>query len=220
MATMTTTMQQTQPPELPKPPKPPAPELPDFTPQDDSVQNRLYGLMSMSNPLMKQAKTAGLQMANRRGLLNTSMGVGAAQDSMVRAAMPIAQQDAQQAFQKNLSRQDFLQGRNLQGEEIGAREYAQDREIDYQRTERLADRQLQERIASMNLASTDQRAAAGMITGLEGLYADNFRTIMSNPNMDEASRTAQLTSIQRLRDQYLDFVQQMFSIKLEWPARS
>jgi hypothetical protein len=43
---------------------------------------------------MQLAQTRGLQQANQRGLLNSSMAVGAAQDSVLNAATPIAQFDA------------------------------------------------------------------------------------------------------------------------------
>lgn len=54
-------------------------------------------LASITDPnsqLMVQAATAGNQQANKRGLQNSSIGISAAQDSMLRAATPIAQQDA------------------------------------------------------------------------------------------------------------------------------
>ena len=60
----------------------------------DTVQGQMTDLMSQDNNLMKQARTSALQGANKRGLLNSSMAVGASQDAMVRNAMPIAQQDA------------------------------------------------------------------------------------------------------------------------------
>ncbi|MCL7941225.1 hypothetical protein M8009_13105 [Halomonas sp. ATCH28] len=64
------------------------------SPGADSVQGQMQGLMSQDNNLMKQARTSGLQKANQRGLLNSSMAVGASQDAMIRNAMPMAQQDA------------------------------------------------------------------------------------------------------------------------------
>ncbi len=60
----------------------------------DTVQGQMKGLMSQDSNLMKQARTQGLQQANKRGLLNSSMAVGASQDAMARQALPIAQQDA------------------------------------------------------------------------------------------------------------------------------
>ena len=60
----------------------------------DTVQGQMQDIMSQDNNLMRQARTQGLQQANQRGLLNSSMAVGASQDAMARQALPIAQQDA------------------------------------------------------------------------------------------------------------------------------
>jgi len=73
-----------------------------WTPEDDSVSTRVTGLMSQQSPLMEMARTSGLKAANRRGLLNSSMAVGAAENEAYKAAIPIASQEAQQVAQKNL----------------------------------------------------------------------------------------------------------------------
>jgi hypothetical protein len=74
----------------------------NWTPEDDSVSKRVTGLMNQQNPFMQQAQTAGLKQANRRGLLNSSMAVGAAQGEAYKAALPIASQESQQIAAKNL----------------------------------------------------------------------------------------------------------------------
>lgn len=74
---------------------------------NDSVADKVKELTSQDSALMQQAKTEGLKIANRRGLLNSSMAVGASQDAMVSKALPIASQDASQSFQKNMAARDF-----------------------------------------------------------------------------------------------------------------
>lgn len=59
-----------------------------------TVQGQIAGIVDSGSPLMKQAETRALQRANARGMLNSSMAVGAAQGAVYDAAMPIAQQDA------------------------------------------------------------------------------------------------------------------------------
>ena len=58
------------------------------------ASGNLAAIMDPNSPLMVQAATQGNQQANRRGLQNSSIGISAAQDSMLRAATPLAQQDA------------------------------------------------------------------------------------------------------------------------------
>lgn len=70
--------------------------MPDniYDTSNDPVAKRVTGLLSKDNPLMMQAKTRGMQYANKRGLLNSTMGGQAAQSAMIDAAMPIASQDS------------------------------------------------------------------------------------------------------------------------------
>lgn len=61
---------------------------------DQTVQNQLATITSSGSPLMQQAQTNALQQMNRRGLLNSSMAIGAGQEAVIKQALPIATQDA------------------------------------------------------------------------------------------------------------------------------
>lgn len=74
---------------------------------DDSVENRLTGMLQSDSPLMKRAEQQGYQTANKRGLLNSSMAAGAAQGAMIDRATPIATAEAQFANNKNLQTTDI-----------------------------------------------------------------------------------------------------------------
>lgn len=62
---------------------------------NQTVQNQLSNIVDSNSPLMQQARTTALQQMNRRGLINSSMAIGAGQDAVIKNALPIAQQDAQ-----------------------------------------------------------------------------------------------------------------------------
>ncbi len=62
---------------------------------DQTVAGQLTKNLSSGSPLMQQANTQGLETANSRGLLNSSMAAGAAENAMITNAMPIATADAQ-----------------------------------------------------------------------------------------------------------------------------
>lgn len=61
---------------------------------DQTVQGQLKNIVDAGSPLMKQAETRAMQKMNQRGLINSSIAVGAGQDAVIGAAFPIAQQDA------------------------------------------------------------------------------------------------------------------------------
>ena len=184
---------------------------------DESVTRAVTQTMAQDSPLMTQARTQGLQQAGRRGLLNSSMAVGAAQDSAYRAALPIAMQEAQQASARNMQSMDIAARERMMDTDIAARERMQQADIGFQSAERSLDRELQERIASWNLSSSDRNAAAQMLTNMESMFAENYRSVMGNPNLPADVRADQIRSMMRLRDAQIDFTQQMFDIQLQWP---
>lgn len=59
-----------------------------------TVAGQIKDIVDANSPLMQQAETGAKQAANTRGLLNTSMAVGAGHEAVLRTALPIAQQDA------------------------------------------------------------------------------------------------------------------------------
>ena len=65
----------------------------------DTVEGRIGGLLQdPTHPLNVQAQTFGNQMANKRGLLNSSIAVSAAQDAMYKNLYPIAAHDASTSY--------------------------------------------------------------------------------------------------------------------------
>ena len=66
-----------------------------WNPDDKStVAGQLSGILSSNSPLLQQAQTRAAQSMNSRGLLNTSMAIGAGESALYDAALPIAQADA------------------------------------------------------------------------------------------------------------------------------
>lgn len=66
-----------------------------FTVNDPStVQGQVKGIIQDDSPLMQQARTRANQDYQSRGLLDSSMAIGAGQQAVLNAALPIAQQDA------------------------------------------------------------------------------------------------------------------------------
>lgn len=63
------------------------------TPQ--TVQGQVAGILAADSPLLQQARAASDAQMNRRGLINSSMAIGAGQEAVIKTALPIATQDAQ-----------------------------------------------------------------------------------------------------------------------------
>lgn len=61
---------------------------------NQTVQSQVKDIIADNSPLMQQAQTRALQKANERGLMNSSIAVGAGQAALYDAAAPIAAADA------------------------------------------------------------------------------------------------------------------------------
>ena len=68
-------------------------------PQMPLPSERVRSIVETDSPLMRQAATKGKQYAHRRGLLNSSLAAGAAQNSLLAHAFPMAQADTSAALQ-------------------------------------------------------------------------------------------------------------------------
>ena len=113
------TLQTTNPPgingglanSIPSATLPPAPTAPSYTstpatatgytatpyavPKEGTVQEQVKSIIGEDSALMQQARQKATQEMNARGLVNSSIAVGAGQQAVIAQALPIAQQDAQ-----------------------------------------------------------------------------------------------------------------------------
>ena len=64
-------------------------------PANATVQDRVKAIVGEDSPLMQQAKQRATQEMAQRGLVNSSLAVGAGEQAVIAQALPIAQQDAQ-----------------------------------------------------------------------------------------------------------------------------
>jgi hypothetical protein len=79
----------------------------------DTVAGQFDALTQKGSPLMTLARTNAAQQANSRGLLNSSMAIGAGEMAAYQAALPIAQQDASTYFQQGRDNQQHQNNANL-----------------------------------------------------------------------------------------------------------
>jgi len=64
-------------------------------PDNAKVASQLGDIIASGSPLMQQAEASARATMNSRGLINSSIGITAGQDAVIKNALPIAQQDAQ-----------------------------------------------------------------------------------------------------------------------------
>lgn len=160
--------------------------------EEDSTENRITGLLTNGNPLMRQAVATSTKMANKRGLMNSSIAAGAGTDAAIRSALPIASQDASQTAAKNLSAQGFAQERELQGATS-----AELQQRDIASREGMLGRTLtsEEGRQTQQIGSTERIAAAGE-TGETARQTAQISDIARAEREAQAARQSQSLTVQ------------------------
>lgn len=161
---------------------------------NQTSQHQLQQMLASDSPLMQQAETMGLQRANSRGLLNSSMASQAAQGAMIERATPFAQQDASTYFQADQNNAD----RRMQ---------------DY-----MSDKQYQQQLGlnqqgygfDMNRLQASSTANAwgvmsNNITDIVAQSMDAINNIQANPNIDTTNKSAMIEQILQMRDTDIQF---------------
>lgn len=83
-----------------------------------NVNDQLGATLNQGGLLMRMAQSKGQGLAASRGLGNSTIGIDAAQRAMVDAALPIAQQNAQQSFTAGQTDLDRKQQLTMQGNDF------------------------------------------------------------------------------------------------------
>lgn len=202
------------------------------------VSNQVQGLLSKSNPYMKQAETQGLKLANRRGLLNSSMAVGAVEGERIKAALPIAQQDAATFGNQALENQKYTNAASQFGAENTTRIEQQNVESANKAAQFNTETQAQKDLAEFGEAGVNYRAnleadMRAYTANLEASTKDQeaflafanennqqfmvqVSEIMRQPNTNAHAKEAMIADLQSLYKANFDLVSKISNYPIEW----
>jgi hypothetical protein len=177
---------------------------------DQTVAQQVNGLVKADSPLMQQARTAGDQEAQSRGLLNSSIGIKAAQDSVYSAALPIAQADAATAARAagyNVDTWNQANATNNQNqfnrlERLGQQKFTTGERLGQQKFttgERLGEQQhdMTKEIYSQGQQNTRQNRE--LFAGLSNDFTKQMTQINQDPNMTQQAKD---WAIKQIYDSY------------------
>ena len=179
------------------------------------VDAELARILGEDSPLLAQARAQAAQYANSRGLQNTSMAAGMATDAMTKAAMPMAQQNAQQALERELANTENRQEASMftadQQNQLAALEAQLGQELNVFNAEQL--NAASSLVAQMQTALEQQDAAAynDAAMQLADLQRDaeaqqaelDFAASAQETEAINARNTQIIDSITRLNQQHL-----------------
>ena len=96
----------------------------NWKPENQTTAANVAALQTQDSPLMRNAAASGVRAANRRGLGNSSIAIGASQAATLGAVTPIGSQDAKQTFDKNYQATDHSQQTRVVGTQVAAQDRA------------------------------------------------------------------------------------------------
>lgn len=155
-------------------------------------------IIKKDGPLMQQARTDGLQYAASRGLLNSSIAAGAAQESVLSRAGEMASQIAQTRLTKQENRQD--------------------RKLERWRVE--TDRKLRIELANMEIDASDREKAAALFDENNKSYQQSVQSIMSNPDLSSSQRNELLRAAGDKLEIDNAVIKGLYGVKFNWKGKS
>lgn len=165
-----------------------------------NVNDQLNSTLNSNSLLMRVAKSNGQAAATQRGLGNSSIGAEASQRAMVDAALPIAQQNAQQAHQGNQSQLD-------REHELG-----------------VLDKQGQidkDKLSQQVVANTHGMYMNAVQSSIDS-YNERYAALMSDKNMPAADKTNLINSMKAELNSTLNMYQKLYSnigtIRPDWSS--
>lgn len=177
-------------------------------------------IASRDSTIMKRARTEGLTQANARGLLNSSMAVGAAQGQVLDRATAMGSQISDQRNQANLLEQEYDQTSKLSKQEhdqtFALAQFDAERETANIKLTAQLESAMRTKLAQMEISANDRRAAESMVTSMFELYQEQVRSIMSNPEIGASERAGMLAAAGELVQRQIKMTESLHGIDLNW----
>jgi len=192
-----------------------------------TVAGQMTGLLAKESPYIQSARESGKRYAQNRGLLNSSIAAGASQESAIKAALPIAQQDAATYTSAGLSNQDYQQKAGLVDIQAGASSQLSSQEATQKMNQikvqenatnirHSAELEMSQMLKQMGLSSDEMKAIGSSVTLLGENFSNQIAIIQADPNMSASAKT---TVIQQLTDVYqsqIDSIGSIYEVEISW----
>ena len=158
------------------------------------VNDQLGKTLNSGGLLMRMAQSKGQQVASSRGLSNSTIGIDAAQRAVVDAALPIAQQNAQQGLQLSMQSNSFGHDKDMAGINFTNQTKLNEQQNQFSAGQSALDRQQQTSILDKQQAFQ---------SGQSALDRQQQLTVQGNEFKNQSALTNQQAQLQEKRDQLL-----------------
>ena len=167
--------------------------------KEQTAAGQVENITAKDSPLMQLARTRGLQQSNQRGLLNSSMAVGAAQDSVLNAATPLATFDADinaKSAGYNAETENQFAKANAavenEAKNFGAQAFNRSNEFnasnEFNKQQSLFEANVKASLQQIDNDAQFDRQSQNIFGGLGQTFSQAIMSINQDPNMDQQSK--------------------------------
>ncbi|MCZ0752587.1 hypothetical protein [Aeromonas enteropelogenes] len=198
-----------------------------------NVNDQLNSTLNSNSLLMRVAKSNGQATAAQRGLGNSSIGSEATQRAMVDAALPIAQQNAQQSHQSGMQDKDL----NWKGQQNQLdRDHQsgmQDKDLNWKGQQNQLDRDHELGVLDKQGQIDKDKLSQQVVANTHGMYMNSvqsaidsynerYAALMSDKAMTAADKTNLINSMKTELNSTLNMYQKLYSnistIRPDWSS--
>lgn len=206
-------------PGLTKPAQPTAPEPPAKKPvrlAETDIGKLATDITSQDSEFMRNARTQGLQSVAARGLLSSTMAIQAAENEAYKAAMPLAQSQAEINASRNENRlqRRFDATQNNKDRQFERTQKQQDRRFEGRQNNK--DRQAQYDLKDMDLDAVDRAKVADMMTTAKTNYESALDAIMKNENLSAEDRETQVRKLRVRHQAWMAGIQDLYNVDISF----
>jgi len=207
-----------------------------------NVNDQLSSTLNSNSLLMRVARSNGQATAAQRGLGNSSIGAESSQRAMVDAALPIAQQNAQQSHQGQQSQLDRTHQSSMQDKDLNwkgqqsqldrdLQSGMQDKDLSWKGQQSQLDRNQELSVLDKQGAIDKDKLAQQVVANTHGMYMssidsavnsynDRYAALVADKTMSAADKTNLINSMKAELNSTLKMYQQLYSnvstIRPDW----
>lgn len=196
-----------------------------------NVNDQLNSTLNSNSLLMRVAKSSGQAAASQRGLGSSSIGAESAQRAMVDAALPIAQQNAQQSSQSAMQDKDLSWKSQQSQLDREHQSSMQDKDLSWKGQQSQLDRNQELSVLDKQGAIDKDKLAQQVVANTHGMYMssidsavnsynDRYAALVADKTMPAADKTNLINSMKAELNSTLKMYQQLYSnvstIRPDW----
>lgn len=193
---------------------------------NELMSGQVNKIIGEDSPLMQQAAGTAKQVANSRGLLNTSMAVQAGQAAVMDKAMPIAQYDAgvttkvlsdNQANTQQIN--TFNAGNQQQNNQFNAEKQNNNNIVNASETNKMlsqiVDSETRRQLSDIEASYKTLMQSEASASSLYQQSVKNISEIMMNPDLTAAAKTAAVNNQNSLLQTGMKIIGKMGNLNLD-----